>query len=99
MRWIVLLAACLVPGSALFGCSSDGTTPTCSEAELYHHRYDPDASPGADVKNSSQPDLSDLVREKCITGPSLSGTGGTGNGGSGGTTGGSGGTGGTGGTN
>ncbi|MGE0327534.1 MAG: hypothetical protein AB7K71_30355 [Polyangiaceae bacterium] len=103
MRWIVLLTACVVPGLSLFGCSSDGVTPTCSEASLYQNRYtDEDRKnykPGQPVnpKNPSQPTLNG----DCATLPGdggISSSGGSGNTGSGGTgTGGT--TGGTGGTN
>lgn len=107
MRWIVLLTACVVPGLSLFGCSSDGVTPTCSEASLYQNRYtDKDRTAyGAagsaphiqNPKNPSQPTLNG----DCATLPGdggISSSGGSGNTGSGGTgTGGT--TGGTGGTN
>ena len=88
MRWIVLLTACVVPGLSLFGCSSDGVTPTCSEASLYQNRY-------------TDKDRTATLNGDCATLPGdggISSSGGSGNTGSGGTgTGGT--TGGTGGTN
>ncbi len=82
MRWIVLLAACVVPGFALIGCSSDGVTPSCSEAPLYHNRYDEDdraeyeklkANPEELRKLQPNADqdpaaLKQLDDDKCITG-------------------------------
>lgn len=50
--WTVpLVGGSLLAAVLWVGCGQDGTTPRCSEAPLYSHRYDIDGGQGQDFRD------------------------------------------------